>query len=359
MMEVQFSNWAPYATARANWTDAGLPFLLVTTAGTADGHFVYYLTEWVECVDATLACNLGVEPSELEHVGDEFTLDFGQYSDLEKRDDVVPPPAVPTAPPIPADTPDVPSEPPSPISSFDIALDEAAGFYQWSPESFAEDLDGFADNITDVNYDHYNSNASDVGGVYDVNGSTAGDFILEVAEEDFNIMKIRKRLAVIKRQNIKRGLFSVLGGKLVAIGQIIVDSVKKAVQDTGDKIAAAFKGVKDQVFAVIDSVKSWVDGTPRTWQSDNNYNFPKPDDKRYVYQDKFTRAGGTRMDAIQLYPPDKNSNGPVKVYCLDCKAAAGIIIKGTIGYKWGEGLKHGLGRYPWQFRSKRTSWCNG
>jgi hypothetical protein len=76
-MEVQFSEWSFYATARADWTDAGLPLLLVTTVGSKDNPFVYYLTNWIECGDKTLAYSLSVQASELEHVGDEFTLDFG------------------------------------------------------------------------------------------------------------------------------------------------------------------------------------------------------------------------------------------------------------------------------------------
>jgi hypothetical protein len=335
MMEVQFSNWSPYETARADWTDAGLPFLLVTTVGSKDDHFVYYLTDWVDCIDAILVCNLGVALSELESVGDEFMLEFGHWSDLGKRDFV--PPSVPTTPPIPDKTPEVPSEPASPIASFDIALDESAGFYAWSPETFAEDLNDFADGITDFDYDHYNSSAVDVGGIYEMDGSTKGDYILETTESDYDIMKLRKRLVLRRRLTQKRGFFSNIGSKIVGVGKTIVNNVKPAVINTGDKIVGAFQSVKDPLFASIDKVKSWVDGTPRVWETQNNYTFPKPDDKRQISQGVFGKQDKSFYSAIQLFEESKGG-ASAKVFCLDCQVAAGLRVRGTIGYKWGSGL---------------------
>jgi hypothetical protein len=333
-MEVQFSDWSPYATAHADWTNAGLPFLLVTTVGSKDDHFVYYLTDWVNCIDATLVCNLGIAISELENVGDEFTLEFGHWSDLVKRDFV--PPSVPTASPIPGGTPDIPTEPASPISSFDIARDESAGFYEWSPETFAEDLNDFADEITDFDYNHYDSNAVDVDGIYHMDGSTKGDYILETTESDYDIMKLRKRLVVRQRQTQKRFIKS-LGRKIVGVGKTIVNNVKPVVVNTGDKIFGAFNSVKDPIFAAIDQVKSWVDGTPRTWETQTSFAFPKPDGKPQPSQEIFQKQDGSFYSAIQLF--EKSRGGAsAKIYCLDCQVAAGIRIRGTIGYKWGSGL---------------------
>ncbi|KAF2031605.1 hypothetical protein EK21DRAFT_87870 [Setomelanomma holmii] len=334
VMAVQFSEWSPYATARANWTEAGLPFLLVTTVGSKDDHFVYYLTNWVECVDETLACNLGVEASELEHIGDEFTLEFGHWSDLTKRD--VSPPLVPEAPPIPGSIPETPSDPLTPESSFDASIDEQAGFYEWTPETFAADLRNFADDITDFDYDHYNSNAIDIGGIYNMDGSTKGDYILEATESDFDLMRFRKRVIDIQ----KRGIVDVVRGKLVAVGQAVVNGVKGAVVDTGNKIAEAFKNVKDRIFAAIDEVKSWVDGTPRTWETAETYAYPNSSDKRWITQNNFKRADGKFYNALSLFE-EKKGGATINAYCLDCQASAGIRIRGTIGYKWGEGLKHG------------------
>ncbi|KAF1922107.1 hypothetical protein BDU57DRAFT_526796 [Ampelomyces quisqualis] len=369
-MEVRFSEWSPYAHARANWTQARMPFLLITTVGSKDDHFVYYTTNWIECMDRIMTCNLGVEARELEHVGDEFTLEFGHFEDLSKRD--VPPLPPPTIPPIPAPFSDTPTGSGTPESSFDAALDQQAGFYEWTQETFAEDLGSFVDDITDLNYNHYYSVATDVGGIYNMDGSTSSDFVLHVKESDYELelRNLHRRVAHGK----KRGKWSILRGKLVSIGQAAVNGTQNAIGDTQKKLGKAFKKVKKGIFGAIKHIKAWFDGSPRTLEAWTTFYYPKQDDGRWVYQESFRRQDGEYYAALPLFEAE-NGGATVNGYCLDCGAAANIRLRGTIGYKWGEGLKHGsvglrgnfrtsliLGiasQYQYQYKDKKRIFTGG
>ena len=327
-LTVKFSTSQSYTTAKSSWPTSG-QFVLVTTEGSDEGHFVYYLVSNLAFQDQSSSCTCAVTASDLNDIAEQYELQWGHlsgstYSSGSGSGSGSSSSANSTAA--------------TNSSGFDNSLDAALGYYVWDESDFKTDLGDFAEGLSDFNWDDYDDQSEDADGAYD----TDGDVDPDLTEDPDYYESYSKRTPSKSVGNLVARA-ATRPRSTAVVSQVKKDSgsaeKKKATEKKG-LLGKVWDNVKKNVGALKD-VKSYFDGTPHEYSANRTFNFPNATDPKYVAQTFWkNNSTGAYRKAYQLYQKT-SGNKKLTAYCVDCGVSGTMKVSGKAAFHLTKGLQQG------------------
>ena len=321
-LNVKFSSPDAHAVAQSTWPTSGNRFILVTTTGSDNGHFVYYMVSSIECNEASLSCVAVVTPEELQDLIEQYELEWGHYQGSSPDSNGAGSGSGSGAGGSNGGSNPSSSgglQPAASTNTFDEKLDAALGYYTWDEPSFKEDLADFAEGLTDFDWDHYDDEDEDNDGIY----GEDGNIDVDLTDDDDYFDQYDSRAKRRSHRSIKaiRPRASRPRSNAV-VSSVRKDSAEKSKEEAGKKkgiFAKAWEGVK-KVGTALKTIKSYVDGTPHDFQVNKTFTVPNATQAKYVDQafwiNPNTKAPRKAMEIYQK--KSQNDNKKLTAYCVDC-----------------------------------------
>ena len=116
------------------------PILILTTEGSEDGHYVYYLATRMHHDDLTWSCILDVAVANFDDIIEGFQMSWGRVQRRTKSKVAR------------AVTSTAPAATAAPGPTFDDALDAKLQFIPWQDAGFQANIQSFAPGLTSSNF---------------------------------------------------------------------------------------------------------------------------------------------------------------------------------------------------------------
>ena len=165
-LTVKFSTSQSYNIAKSSWPTSG-QFILVTTEGSDEEHFVYYLVSNLNFQDQSSSCTCAVTASDLNDIAEQYELQWGH---LFRVLSIALVSGISSGSSSSANGTAATNS-----SGFDDSLDAALGYYVWDESDFKTDLGDFAEGLSDYNFYDYDDQSEDADGEYDTDGDVDAD----------------------------------------------------------------------------------------------------------------------------------------------------------------------------------------
>ncbi|OAG36510.1 hypothetical protein AYO21_09317 [Fonsecaea monophora] len=369
-LTVVFVSQQAYSYATKSWPADGTWFVLATTEGSDDGHYVYYLTSSVRFNSATSTATCNVKPVDLNYVAESFDLEWGTYQHSSTRPTGSVSTTVSYTGPggshsttskgypgsvgissttskgysgsgatsttsaastsLPTGTDD--------SDSFDEQLDDALGYIVWEESDFQKDLSEFAGGLDDYNWDDYDDEDDyndDADGIFDDDADdedSDDDVDIYTDDGDFFEQSSKKR-SLRKRATTTRSRSNAVVSDIRKKGAV-------ASKDQGAKKKSSFKdkivGFAKKVVSKASDIKSWVDGSPHEYQLNKTFTIPNATQVKYVQQDFFKDDSDKPLNAIKIW-----ENDHFHVYCVSCGVTGTLKVAGRAAFHITKGLTMG------------------
>ncbi|KIW23961.1 uncharacterized protein PV07_09705 [Cladophialophora immunda] len=356
-LTVVFSSQQAYNYATKSWPADGTWFVLATTEGSDDGHYVYYLTSSVSFDSTTSTATCNVKAVDLNYVAESFDLEWGTYQQSSSTRATgsasmtvsyagsggsysttskgypgsgATSTTSAAATSLPTGTDD--------SDTFDQQLDDALGYIVWEQSDFQQDLSEFAGGLDDYNWDDYDDDDDyndDDDGIFDDDGdddNSDADVDIDTDdggyfEQDSKKRSLRKRATTTRSRS----------------NAVVSDIRKKGAAASKDQAAQKKPSLKDKllgfakkVVSKASDIKSWVDGSPHEYQMNKTFTIPNATQVKYVQQDFFKDDNDKPLNAIKIWENDN-----FHVYCVSCGVTGTLKVAGRAAFHITKGLTMG------------------